>query len=84
MSNVVGDENGIAVLQKLAKSNIVVVKQYYERLMSNAVVPNATKKLYFSDFEEQLNKKLNNQTTYTLAYNFNKEVWNVEHFLTPK
>jgi len=50
MANVVGDKNGIAVLQKLAKSEIPIVKRYYETLMANAVVPDRVKKLYFSDF----------------------------------
>jgi hypothetical protein len=83
MANMIGDEEGIATLRKLRKSEDPVVKVYCDNLASLAANLEPGRKLYFSDYEQQLKKKLNNQKMFSVCRDVASQSWKIELFITP-
>ena len=85
MSNVSGDQNGINVLSKIAKSETPAVQRYYAKLISSTSLVKVGTKIYFSDIEEQLKTTvLNSETIYSMYFDAAKDTWNVAWFVTPR
>lgn len=80
MSNVIGDEKGIELIKRMLKSENKDVKEYAIRTY-NALKEKSA--VYYSDMEEQLKKKLNNQPVYKMYYDTVNKKWKVELWMTP-
>lgn len=81
MSKVLGSPEGLMVWNKLASSKNEQVKEYFTRLFQCAPL---RRKVYFTDFEEQLKKKLNNQKMFSMTYLEKDGNWHIELFIEPK
>lgn len=77
----VGDQNGIDVWYKLGTSQDPAVLTYFNSLRAAA---QKYQSIWFSDFEEQKKKKLNNQITYHMFYDVVDARWHIELFNVPK
>lgn len=81
MSKVLGNPEGLQVLNKLRSSHDPEVYEYYERLRKTILDGKLC--VYFSDFEEQKKKRLNNQITYKLFFELSQRQWFIEVFSVP-
>ena len=81
MSKIAGNPEGIQVLSKLRSSKDPEVTEYYERVRKT--IYDGKECVYFSDFEEQKKKKLNNQIIYKLFFERSQNQWLIEVFSTP-
>ena len=74
----IGDEQGIAIYNKIGNSQEFLDRQYFQNLFEAA---GKYKSAFFSDITEQRKKKLNNQNIYWLRMIDNK--WRVDLFHKP-
>ncbi len=81
MAKVLGSPEGLEVLNKLKSSKDPEVTEYYDRLRKT--IYDGKECVYFSDFEEQKKKKLNNQITYRLFFERSQAHWFIEVFSVP-
>ena len=80
MSNMVGNENGIALWNLMAMSNYQEEKDYFVRLN---VAASKFGTVWFTDIITQQENK-NNQTTWQLSWNHDNNNWNISNFHTPE
>lgn len=81
MSKILGNSQGVELLNKLRFSTDPEVNEYYQRLRQTIIDGKTC--VYFSDFEEQKKKRLNNQIIYKLFFDNAQAHWFIELFSTP-
>lgn len=80
MSEMIGNEEGISVWNKLGTTLDEYTQSYFNTLRENA---QKYRKVYFSDVVEQRKKVLNNQKVFVLEYSVPLNRWEIQLFHKP-